>query len=135
MFQVLPSLFNRASLMNVGFVEASSRGHYDCYFFHDVDVLPLDDRNMYTCSDRPRHFAGYLQKWNYTCVSLELSALSLSRLLQAIVERFAAYMHGTLVQQADVSIPSSMVYLDLSRLARVNYCDDLQQCYCSSHAC
>lgn len=49
--------FNRASLMNVGFVEAMKQKPWDCMVFHDVDLLPMDDRNLYTCPDQPRHMS------------------------------------------------------------------------------
>ncbi|XP_058837249.1 beta-1,4-N-acetylgalactosaminyltransferase bre-4 [Topomyia yanbarensis] len=51
------SSFNRASLMNIGFVEAMKQKNWDCMVFHDVDLLPLDDRNLYTCPDQPRHMS------------------------------------------------------------------------------
>lgn len=51
------SLFNRAALMNVGFVEALKMNHWDCFIFHDIDLLPMDDRNLYTCPDQPRHMS------------------------------------------------------------------------------
>jgi hypothetical protein len=49
--------FNRAKLMNVGFVEALKLYEWDCFVFHDVDLLPMDDRNLYTCPDQPRHMS------------------------------------------------------------------------------
>jgi len=49
--------FNRAMLMNVGFVEALKLYNYDCFIFHDVDLLPEDDRNLYTCPEQPRHMS------------------------------------------------------------------------------
>lgn len=49
--------FNRAKLMNVGYVEALKLYEWDCFVFHDVDLLPLDDRNLYTCPDQPRHMS------------------------------------------------------------------------------
>jgi hypothetical protein len=49
--------FNRAKLFNVGFVEALKLFDWDCFIFHDVDLLPLDDRNLYTCPDQPRHMS------------------------------------------------------------------------------
>ncbi len=37
--------FNRAALMNVGFLEATQRRpDLDCFVFHDVDLVPEDDR-------------------------------------------------------------------------------------------
>ena len=41
--------FNRAMLMNVGAAEAIKQHDYQCFIFHDVDLLPEDDRNLYTC--------------------------------------------------------------------------------------
>lgn len=55
--QIGGSPFNRAALMNVGFIEALKLSNWDCFVFHDVDLLPLDDRNLYTCPDQPRHMS------------------------------------------------------------------------------
>ena len=41
--------FNRAALMNVGYEESKNYDDFDCLVFHDVDLLPEDDRNQYTC--------------------------------------------------------------------------------------
>ena len=49
--------FNRAMLMNVGFVEALKLYNYDCFIFHDVDLLPENDQNLYTCLEQPRHMS------------------------------------------------------------------------------
>ena len=37
--------FNRAALMNVGYVEASKKRAFDCFVFQDVDLVPEDDRS------------------------------------------------------------------------------------------
>eukprot|EP00092_Neocalanus_flemingeri_P070776 GFUD01086903.1.p1 GENE.GFUD01086903.1~~GFUD01086903.1.p1 ORF type:complete len:493 (+),score=97.72 GFUD01086903.1:144-1622(+) len=57
--------FNRAMLFNVGFSEASKMSDWDCFVFHDVDLLPEDDRNLYTCPDMPRHMSVSVNKFNY----------------------------------------------------------------------
>lgn len=55
--QSVDGSFNRAKLMNVGYVEALKLYEWDCFVFHDVDLLPMDDRNLYTCPDQPRHMS------------------------------------------------------------------------------
>ncbi|KAH9418066.1 Beta-1,4-galactosyltransferase 3, partial [Dermatophagoides pteronyssinus] len=57
--------FNRAKLMNVGFLEASKQYPYDCFIFHDVDLIPEDDRNLYTCPEQPRHMSVAIDKFRY----------------------------------------------------------------------
>ncbi|KAL3103578.1 hypothetical protein niasHS_000761 [Heterodera schachtii] len=57
--------FNKAKLMNVGFVEASRLYDWQCFVFHDVDLLPEDDRNLYSCPEHPRHMAVAVDKFDY----------------------------------------------------------------------
>uniref|UniRef100_A0A6B0VAW9 Beta-1,4-N-acetylgalactosaminyltransferase n=1 Tax=Ixodes ricinus TaxID=34613 RepID=A0A6B0VAW9_IXORI len=55
--------FNRAKLLNVGYLE--TRGLYDCFILHDVDLIPEDDRNLYTCPEQPRHMSVAVSTWSY----------------------------------------------------------------------
>ena len=58
--------FNRAMLMNVGAAEAvKQHSDYQCYIFHDVDLLPEDDRNLYTCPIQPRHMSVSIDSFLY----------------------------------------------------------------------
>lgn len=57
--------FNRAMLMNVGFVEANKLDNFDYYIFHDVDLLPEDERNIYAYPEQPRHMSVAIKKLNY----------------------------------------------------------------------
>ncbi|XP_038616474.1 LOW QUALITY PROTEIN: beta-1,4-galactosyltransferase 2 [Tachyglossus aculeatus] len=58
--------FNRAKLLNVGFLEALKEdGEYNCFIFSDVDLVPMDDRNLYRCSEQPRHFAIAMDKFGF----------------------------------------------------------------------
>ncbi|XP_033993095.1 beta-1,4-galactosyltransferase 2 [Trematomus bernacchii] len=57
--------FNRAKLLNVGYTEAMKDGEYDCFIFSDVDLIPMDDRNLYHCYDQPRHFAIAMDKFGF----------------------------------------------------------------------
>ena len=63
-----PRVFNKAMLMNAGYNESVKFDDFDCFVFHDVDVIPLDDLNFYTCADQPRHVGAYMKKFNFTYV-------------------------------------------------------------------
>ncbi|KAH7727697.1 beta-1,4-N-acetylgalactosaminyltransferase bre-4 [Aphelenchoides avenae] len=63
--QVANQTFNRAKLMNVGFAEAIQVYDWQCFIFHDVDLLPEDDRNLYSCPDQPRHMSVAIDKFRY----------------------------------------------------------------------
>ncbi|XP_075745838.1 beta-1,4-N-acetylgalactosaminyltransferase bre-4-like isoform X3 [Rhipicephalus microplus] len=64
--------FNRAKLLNIGYLESTALYDYQCFVFHDIDLVPVDDRNVYTCPQRPRHMSvtidshsgfGILKDW------------------------------------------------------------------------
>ncbi|TUA69865.1 26S proteasome regulatory subunit 6B [Bagarius yarrelli] len=67
--------FNRAKLMNIGFREAMREEDWDCLFFHDVDLIPEDDRNIYTCDKNPKHAAVAMDKFGYKSVRHSTSSL------------------------------------------------------------
>ncbi|XP_059019986.1 beta-1,4-galactosyltransferase 4 isoform X3 [Mustela nigripes] len=47
--------FNRAKLLNVGYLEALKDENWDCFIFHDVDLVPENDLNLYKCEEQPKH--------------------------------------------------------------------------------
>ena len=58
--------FNKGRIMNSAFIEALKlKSNIDCFVFHDVDLVPEDDRNLYTCSPMPRHMSVAIDKFNY----------------------------------------------------------------------
>ena len=65
--------FNRGLLSNIGFLEAikdekniSSNFTWDCFIFHDVDMIPEDLRLVYECDDKlPVHLAVAVSKFGY----------------------------------------------------------------------
>lgn len=61
--------FNRGALFNVGFIEALKFQKWDCVILHDVDTVPIDDRNLYICPrTNPRHMGAAVDKFNYSYV-------------------------------------------------------------------
>ncbi|XP_045196286.2 beta-1,4-N-acetylgalactosaminyltransferase bre-4-like isoform X1 [Mercenaria mercenaria] len=57
--------FNRALLLNIGFVEASKLYEYDCFVFHDVDLLPENDEISYNCDQSPTHLSSAIDVKKY----------------------------------------------------------------------
>ncbi|KAM9795258.1 beta-1,4-galactosyltransferase 1 [Neosynchiropus ocellatus] len=58
-------IFNRAKLLNVGYVESLKDYDYECFVFSDVDLIPMDDRNTYTCFSQPRHLSVSMDKFGF----------------------------------------------------------------------
>ena len=51
------------------FQEISRTEEFDCYIFHDVDMLPENDLNLYFCdSNNPKHIGSYVDKYNYRLI-------------------------------------------------------------------
>ncbi|XP_053542237.1 beta-1,4-galactosyltransferase 3 isoform X3 [Ictalurus punctatus] len=60
------STFNRAKLLNVGVREALKEEDWGCIFLHDVDLLPENDHNTYTCHPQyPTHLSVAMDKFRY----------------------------------------------------------------------
>ncbi|KAJ8001010.1 hypothetical protein DPEC_G00186370 [Dallia pectoralis] len=51
--------------MNIGFTEALKEYDYDCFVFSDVDIIPMDDRNLYRCFSQPRHLSVAVDKFKF----------------------------------------------------------------------
>eukprot|EP00079_Xenopus_tropicalis_P038727 XP_017952498.1 PREDICTED: beta-1,4-galactosyltransferase 1-like isoform X4 [Xenopus tropicalis] len=68
--QTEDTLFNRAKLMNVGYSVAIKDYNYTCFIFTDVDIIPMDGRNLFRCSDNPRHMANSVDKFNFKVVAM-----------------------------------------------------------------
>ncbi|KAM4644476.1 beta-1,4-galactosyltransferase 3 isoform 1-T1 [Amazona ochrocephala] len=61
------STFNRAKLLNVGVKEALKDEEWDCLFLHDVDLIPENDHNLYTCDPwNPKHVSVAMNKFGYS---------------------------------------------------------------------
>ncbi|XP_051946918.1 beta-1,4-galactosyltransferase 3-like isoform X2 [Xyrauchen texanus] len=71
------STFNRAKLLNVGVREALKEEDWSCIFLHDVDLLPENDHNTYTCHPQyPTHLSVAMDKFRYR---VRLSGMKIMR--------------------------------------------------------
>uniref|UniRef100_A0A0N4ZI45 Beta-1,4-galactosyltransferase n=1 Tax=Parastrongyloides trichosuri TaxID=131310 RepID=A0A0N4ZI45_PARTI len=57
--------FNRGKLLNAGFLEVLKLYSFDCVIFHDIDILPENDNQIYECSSQPRHMATFVKNSDY----------------------------------------------------------------------
>ena len=48
--------------MNAAFDQIKNFNNFDCVVFHDVDMLPQDDRNLYVCDKLPLHLSLMIDK-------------------------------------------------------------------------
>ena len=52
-------------LLNVGFSEAVKDFNFSCAIFHDVDLLPMNDTNLYNCPTKPLHMSSRVSTFDY----------------------------------------------------------------------
>ena len=60
--------FNKGLINNIGYemVRKLNPNAYDCIIYQDVDTLPENDQNMYSCPiNYPRHMAVSVSKYGY----------------------------------------------------------------------
>ncbi|XP_040069811.2 beta-1,4-N-acetylgalactosaminyltransferase bre-4-like [Ixodes scapularis] len=63
--QVAHTSFNRGKLLNVGYDMAERLHGHSCFVLHDVDLLPENDLNLYTCDQFPKHMSSCIDKMKY----------------------------------------------------------------------
>ncbi|XP_078687272.1 uncharacterized protein LOC144919644 [Branchiostoma floridae x Branchiostoma belcheri] len=59
-------MFCKGLLYNIGYMLALKDEGYDCFIFHDVDLIPERDENVYSCKGSPRHLSVAIDVYNYT---------------------------------------------------------------------
>jgi hypothetical protein len=64
--QAFNKTFNKGIVMNSCFKEILKfQPDTPCFIMHDVDLLLIDDRNMYTCPTFPRHLSVAIDKFRF----------------------------------------------------------------------
>mgnify|MGYP001027163214 FL=1 len=64
--QAYNKIFNKGIVMNGCFKEILKvEPDTPCFIMHDVDLLLIDDRNMYTCPPFPRHLSVAIDKFHF----------------------------------------------------------------------
>ncbi|KAH9502754.1 hypothetical protein Btru_069707, partial [Bulinus truncatus] len=64
--QISPGKFNKGLLFNAGYLEALKKNNFDCIILHDVDLIPVNDMNLYRCNKTgPIHFSPIISKFNF----------------------------------------------------------------------
>ena len=72
-------------------------GNIPCLIFHDVDLIPLNGRNIYGCSiEGPRHLSANVDQFRYLLPYEDLfgGAIALSRKLFQDVDGFSNQYFG-----------------------------------------
>ncbi|XP_077557170.1 beta-1,4-N-acetylgalactosaminyltransferase bre-4-like isoform X1 [Haemaphysalis longicornis] len=108
--------FNRAMLFNIGFLEATALYDYQCFIFHDVDLVPTDDRNIYNCPEIPRHLAVWVDDHSFVYYPMffgGVSALKKEHMLS--VNGFSNKYWGWGAEDDDMSNRLKHLHLNIHR--------------------
>lgn len=120
--------FNKGVLMNAGFLEimalkvnqTSDKNisfNFDCVVFHDVDLLPEDDRIMYSCPYyKPRHLSVAIDKYGYR--------MAYSRLIGGVLNFKSSHflqVNGYSNQYWGWGAEDDDMEIRLSRIAKIGY--------------
>ena len=71
-------MFNKGAIYNIAFNTTLQYGDFDCFVFHDIDLLSENDKNYYGCISSPVHSAPSIDKFNYRFVHLKIFLLTVT---------------------------------------------------------
>ena len=63
--QVPEKSLNRGILRNIGFQEVDKLDTFQCFVFHDVDLIPENATNFYECEKQPLHLSSAIDSFHY----------------------------------------------------------------------
>jgi hypothetical protein len=99
-------IFNKGRIMNIGVSEALKIDNFSCFIFHDVDLIPENDFNIYECDENPRHLSPAVDELRYTLMYYNLvgGVLALSRSQLDKTNGFSNLYWGWGAEDDDMSI-------------------------------
>lgn len=59
--------WNKGLLYNIG-AKFAIADKFPCLILHDVDLLPLDEGNLYACMQQPRHLSASIDQFRYVLI-------------------------------------------------------------------
>ena len=68
LFKFGNDIFNKGRIMNIAVEQALKIDDFDCFIFHDVDLIPENDKNIYECYSHPRHLSPAVDELRYKYV-------------------------------------------------------------------
>lgn len=118
--------FNRGKLMNIGYFESLNLNPSACCFvFHDVDLLPEDQRNIYSCSiTGPRHICSAVNEFRYKLLYPDLfgGAVAFTRSDFKDIHGFPNIYYGWGGEDDDLSERVTAFNKTIARWSQVSKC-------------
>jgi beta-1,4-galactosyltransferase 1 len=99
-------IFNKGRIMNIGVSEAMKVDNFDCFIFHDVDLIPENDLNIYECAAEPRHLCPSIDEMRYNLMYYNLvgGVLALNRQQLSKTNGFSNLYWGWGAEDDDMSM-------------------------------
>ncbi|XP_049876177.1 beta-1,4-N-acetylgalactosaminyltransferase bre-4-like [Pectinophora gossypiella] len=115
---------NRGRLFNAGFKEAEKYGKWNCVVFHDVNLLPMSGRILYTCPIFPRQMSTIIVASNGTIMNTTLSHIygsvtAMTRKQFLRVNGYSNLYWGWNIQEHDLSLRLRHARIRLVRYSRL----------------
>lgn len=58
--------FNKGAMFNIGYKQALKMYNWDCFIFHDIDLIPFNDHHLYKCPRTgPMHMGVAIDHFKY----------------------------------------------------------------------
>ncbi|XP_014665022.1 PREDICTED: beta-1,4-N-acetylgalactosaminyltransferase bre-4-like isoform X2 [Priapulus caudatus] len=99
------NIFNKGLIMNIAFDVATKLEDFDCFVYHDVDLIPESELNLYMCNSQARHLSPGVDQMRYVLMYNRLAGgvLALRRSQNIQVNGFSNIYWGWGAEDDDMS--------------------------------